>query len=96
MAGVRSPEGQVLRIVRESRVPLDDDQIAQAAQMNRVYVNMICRQLAAEGVLIRWQRAAGKLVNAPAGHEQPEGPGLSADPQKTPATCGDLRRHRDQ
>lgn len=74
----------MLRIVRGSRVPLDDDQIAQAAQMNRVYVNMICRQLAAERVITRSQGAGGKLVNAAAGQEQPAGAGLPADPPQGP------------
>jgi hypothetical protein len=54
LADVRAREGrrgQVLGILRQSGVALDDDQIAEAAQMNRVYVNVICRQLAAEGLL---------------------------------------------
>ena len=54
---------QVLGILRRSRVALDDDQIAQAAEMNRVYVNVICRQLAADGLIARSQGAEGKLVN---------------------------------
>jgi hypothetical protein len=54
---------QVLGIIRQSHTALDDDQIAQAAQMNRVYVNMICRQLASDGLSMRAQGAAGKLVN---------------------------------
>lgn len=54
---------QVLGILRHSRVALDDDQIAEAAQMNRVYVNVICRQLAADGLTLRSHGAAGKLVN---------------------------------
>lgn len=75
----------MLRIVRESRVPLDDDQIAQAAQLNRAHVNMICRRLAAEKVTTRSQGAGGKLVNAAAGQEQPAGAGLPADPPEGPA-----------
>jgi hypothetical protein len=31
--------------------------------MNRVYVNVICRQLAADGLIARSHGAAGKLVN---------------------------------
>jgi hypothetical protein len=46
---------QVLGIIRQSRAALDDDQIAQAAQMNPVYVNMICRQLASDGLIVRAQ-----------------------------------------
>jgi hypothetical protein len=57
---------QVMGIVRRSPQPLDDDQIAAALQMNRVYVNMICRQLAAEGLIVRDHGADGKLVNVPA------------------------------
>jgi hypothetical protein len=56
----------VLGILRRSRLALDDDQIAQAAQMNRVYVNVICRQLAADGLIARSQGAEGKLVNVAA------------------------------
>lgn len=60
---------QVLGIVRQSREPLDDDQLAAAAQMNRVYVNQLCRQLAAEGLVVRQRGGDGKLVNvATAGH----------------------------
>jgi hypothetical protein len=60
---------QVLGIVRHSREPLDDDQLAAAAQMNRVYVNQLCRQLAAEGLVVRQRGGDGKLVNvATAGH----------------------------
>ncbi len=54
---------QVLAILRRSRLALDDDQIAQAAEMNRVYVNVICRQLAADGLIARSRGAEGKLVN---------------------------------
>jgi hypothetical protein len=46
MTRIGGRRDQVLRLVRQSHVPLDDDQAAQAAQMNRVYVNAICRQLA--------------------------------------------------
>jgi hypothetical protein len=42
---------------------LDDDQIAQAAKMNRVYVNMICRQLTSDGLIVRTPGPEGKLVN---------------------------------
>jgi hypothetical protein len=60
---------QVLRILFESHEALDDDHIAAAAQMNRVYVNVICRQLAAEGMILRTTGAQGKLVNTTAGDE---------------------------
>jgi hypothetical protein len=63
MAHEEGRRNQVLGILRQSQVALDDDQIAQAAQMNRVYVNMICRQLAADGLTLRSHGTAGKLVN---------------------------------
>ena len=55
---------QVLALIRHSDAPLDDDQIAQTAQMNRVYVNMICRQLAEDKLIVRSRSGAGKLVNS--------------------------------
>jgi hypothetical protein len=53
----------VLLLIRQSLAPLDDDQIAQAAQMNRVYVNTICRQLAKEQLITRSHIGSGKIVN---------------------------------
>jgi hypothetical protein len=53
----------VLEILRRSPVPLDDDQVAAAAQMNRVYVNAVCRRLAAEGLITRQPGPASKVVN---------------------------------
>ena len=53
----------MLKILRQSPVALDDDQVAQAAQMNRVYVNVICRQLAGDGLIVRSRGNEGKLVN---------------------------------
>lgn len=50
----------MLALIRHSDTPLDDDQIAQAAQMNRVHVNMICRQLAEDKLIVRSRSAAGK------------------------------------
>ena len=44
---------QMLEIIRQSHAALDDDQIAQAAKMNRVYVNVICWQLASDGLIVR-------------------------------------------
>lgn len=52
-------------------MPLDDDQIAQAAQMNRVYVNMICRQLAQDNLIIRSRGSAGKIVNTSLSRDEP-------------------------
>jgi hypothetical protein len=65
-AGVMAGNGrrsQVLEILRRSPEPLDDDQVAAAAQMNRVYVNHLCRQLAAEGLIVRQRGNGGKLVS---------------------------------
>jgi len=56
---------QVLGIIRQSHTALDDDQIAQAAKMNRVYVNVVCRQLASERLIVRAPGPEGKLVNMP-------------------------------
>lgn len=63
MAG-NGRRSQVLEILRRSPLPLDDDQVAAAAQMNRVYVNHLCRQLAAEGLIVRQRGNGGKLVSA--------------------------------
>jgi hypothetical protein len=54
----------VLELIRQSRVPLDDDEIGEATQMNRIYVNTICRQLAEDGLIVRFSGSRGKLVNA--------------------------------
>jgi hypothetical protein len=54
---------QVLSVLQARRTPLDDDQIAQAVDMNRHYVNAICRQLAVEQLISRVPGAEGKLVN---------------------------------
>ena len=61
---------QVLRIIRQSHAALDDDEIAQVATMNRVYVNVICRQLASDRLIVRTPGPDGKLVNRPAGGGQ--------------------------
>jgi hypothetical protein len=53
----------VLGIIRQSHAALDDDEIAQVAKMNRVYVNIICRQLASDGLIVRTPGPDGKLVN---------------------------------
>lgn len=58
-------------IIRQSPVPLDDDQIAQAARMNRVYVNAICRQLADDNLIIRNRGGAGKIINSAADRGEP-------------------------
>lgn len=74
MARTGGRRDQVLQLIRQSHLPLDDDQIAQAAQMNRVYVNAICRQLAEDKLIIRIRSDAGKLVNTPAAPSEPAHP----------------------
>ena len=64
MTGREGRRDQVLELIRQSREPLDDDEIAEAAQMNRIYVNTICRRLAQNGLIVRIPGSRGKLVNA--------------------------------
>lgn len=64
MTGREGRRDHVLELIRQSRVPLDDDEIAEAAQMNRIYVNTICRRLAGNGLIVRIPGSRGKLVNA--------------------------------
>ena len=54
---------QVFELLRSVGVALDDDDIADRLSMNRHYVNRICRNLAAEGVIERTEGRAGKFVN---------------------------------
>lgn len=56
--------GEVLGILRASTEPLDDDQVAAAVGMSRVYANQLCRHLAAEGLIVRQRGRDGKLVSA--------------------------------
>jgi hypothetical protein len=62
-----SRQEQVLQVLRRSPTPLDDDQVAAAVPMNRVYVNTICRGLAEDGLITRRPGPAGKLVSVLAG-----------------------------
>ncbi len=71
MARANSRREQVLTLIRESPVPLDDDQIARSAEMNRVNVNAICRQLAQDNLIVRDHNEAGKIVNTTAGRGDP-------------------------
>lgn len=64
---VQSRRDQILAIVRQSENPLDDDEIANLGHINRVYVNTLCRQLEAEGLLARHQGQHGKLVSTALG-----------------------------
>jgi DNA-binding GntR family transcriptional regulator len=54
---------QVLEVLRRGGKPLDDDEIADLAGMNRVYVNALCRTLAEDGLIVRRRGVGGKLVN---------------------------------
>lgn len=58
-----SRRNHVLAVLRQGREPLDDDEIADLAGMNRVYVNALCRALAEDGLIVRRRGAGGKLVN---------------------------------
>jgi hypothetical protein len=81
---------QVLEILRRSPAPLDDDQVAAAAQMNRVYVNAVCRRLAAEGLIIRQPGPANKVVNmAAVGGDQVAGAAITAIVQPHPRVRAD-------
>jgi hypothetical protein len=84
---VIQPKGrraQVLNILQQSSTPLDDDQIAQAVQMNRVYVNAICRQLATAGLVIRRRGVDGKLVNVAVGGGPGSPPASEPDEPMSP------------
>ncbi len=56
---------QVIQLMSEASSPLDDDEIASRLAMNHHYVNQICRQLAAEGLIKREPGPLGKLLNQP-------------------------------
>jgi hypothetical protein len=88
---------QVLELIRQSDVPLDDDQIADAVQMNRVYVNTICRQLAENRLIVRSRSGAGKLVNVAADRSELARPGQvpSGSPNE-PDRRPDLRRRKTE
>jgi hypothetical protein len=85
---------QVLGLIRQSHVPLDDDQIAQAAQMNRVYVNLICRRLAEDKLIVRSPSDRGKLVNVAADRSELTHPGrvTSDSPKEAGRRLGPRRR----
>jgi hypothetical protein len=89
---------QVLILICQSSVPLDDDQIAQAAHMNRVYVNAICRQLAQDNLIVRTQGSAGKIVNSAADRGEPANDGglLGAPPNSLRRPHGLRQRSADR
>lgn len=75
-------------LIRQSSVPLDDDQIAQAAQTNRVYVNAICRQLVDASLIVRTHSGAGKIVNVAAGQDD------LAHPQQVSGEAPEMQARR--
>jgi hypothetical protein len=87
---------QVLAVVCANRIPLDDDQIALRAQMNRHYVNAICRQLAAEHLITRERGSGGKLVNAAIDLGQPIASVAAGTPRAVSARPGPQRRFSDR
>jgi hypothetical protein len=88
---------QVLKLIRQSDVPLDDDQIADAVQMNRIYVNTICRQLAENRLIVRSRSGGGKLVNVAAGRsELAPGQVPSSSPDEPGRRRGPRRRTTEQ
>lgn len=73
---------QVLALLAEVGLALDDDDIGGRLNINRHYVNTICRTLDAEGVVARGPGPDGKLLNrlvsaAPAGDDPPPRPRAS-------------------
>ena len=87
---------QVLTVISRSPMPLDDDQIAQAAQMNRHYVNAICRQLAAEQFITRELGANGKLVNLVVEPDQPTALPTAEPPRAVATRPSPHRRSSDR
>jgi hypothetical protein len=65
---------QVLELLEQVGLALDDDDIADRLNMNRHYVNQVCRRLADSGTIHRHVGAAGKVVNSVA----PRGPAEAA------------------
>jgi hypothetical protein len=88
---------QVLSLILQSQVPLDDDQIAEAVPMNRVYVNAICRQLAQDGLIARARGSDGKIVNyADSRDQRPADDRPDASPDPSHRARGPRRRSSDQ
>jgi hypothetical protein len=80
---------QILALIHQSHVPLDDDQIADAVPMNRVYANAICRQLAQDRLIVRTQGSVGKIVNYAA--DRGEHPADNRPPDAPPHAPGRTR-----
>jgi hypothetical protein len=54
---------QILELLRVGHPAFDDDEIAVRLEMNRHFVNQVCRGLAADGLIARSVGPQGKLVN---------------------------------
>lgn len=82
-------------LIQRSPVLLDDDQIAQFANMNRVYVNKICRQLARDNLITRDRGVTGKIVNAAVGRGKPaHDQAVSGSPPHVPRGPREPRQRR--
>jgi len=55
---------QILRLLTDVGLALDDDDIGDRLGMNRHYVNPICNDLAAEGLVWRRKGPDRKFVNS--------------------------------
>lgn len=54
---------QVIDLLSAGHPTFDDDEIAARLDMDRHYVNQVCRSLAADGLVERYVGRNGKLVN---------------------------------
>jgi len=71
---------RILNALKGSLLPLDDDQLSQRSGVTpRQTVNIVCRQLAVEGLLRRTQGVEGKIVNHLASMESPSEPSPPGD-----------------
>jgi hypothetical protein len=62
---------EVLELLREVRLPLDDDDLGARLDINRHYVNAICRRLAEQGLVKRSTSPTGKFVTQIAIRDEP-------------------------
>ena len=82
---------QVIELLSIGRRTLDDDEIAARLDMNRHYVNQVCRKLAADGTVERFLGRDSKYVNRLVDTGAPT---ASADLLQ-PAHTTEPRRRRD-
>ena len=97
-----SRRDQVLELLAEVGIALDDDDIGGRLNINRHYVNTVCRTLAAEGVVAREPGPDGKLHNRLVS-SNPVGDGPLAAPRASrprmraarpsPSQCRRTHRH---